>query len=269
MSTLYRERGLSSDTTIFPGFGIEQALDALKVEWIARRRSVRRVAIVGPGLDFTDKREGYDFYPQQTIQPFAVIDSLLRLGLARQPDLRVTTFDLSPRINHHLEAARSGRGRRCLPPAVAAEQRALQMDASSSSRTGSGSATESVRRRARAPRRRCRGRFKVRAVRVRPAVVALDRPAGPEHRPRSGWNCRQPTSRFDLIVATNVLVYYDVFEQALALVNVAKMLRPGGFLLTNTALPLLPRMPMALVGYTDVGYTERPEADRIFWWERE
>ena len=58
-------------------------------------------------------------------------------------------------------------------------------------------------------------------------------------------------------------------ESALALVNVAKMLRPGGFLLTNTALPLLPRSPMALVGYTDVGYTERPEADRIFWWERE
>jgi hypothetical protein len=31
---------------------------------------------VGPGLDFADKQEGYDFYPLQTIQPFAVIDSL-------------------------------------------------------------------------------------------------------------------------------------------------------------------------------------------------
>ena len=35
-------------------------------------QSVRRVAIVGPGLDFTDKAEGFDFYPQQTIQPFAL-----------------------------------------------------------------------------------------------------------------------------------------------------------------------------------------------------
>src|SRR5207244_8313874 len=68
--------------------------------------SNRRVAIVGPSLDFTDKLEGYDFYPQQTFQPFAVIDSLIRLGLAGRNDLRVTTFDLSLRINQHLEAAR-------------------------------------------------------------------------------------------------------------------------------------------------------------------
>jgi len=30
--------------------------------------SVRRVGIIGPGLDFTDKQEGYDFYPAQTVQ---------------------------------------------------------------------------------------------------------------------------------------------------------------------------------------------------------
>ena len=36
--------------------------------------------------------------------------------------------------------------------------------------------------------------------------------------------------RFDLIVATNILVYYDAFEQALALANIAKMLRPGRLL---------------------------------------
>jgi chemotaxis methyl-accepting protein methylase len=38
---------------------------------------------------------------------------------------------------------------------------------------------------------------------------------------------------FDLIVATNVLVYYDAFEQALALANISAMLRPGGVFLTN------------------------------------
>jgi hypothetical protein len=38
---------------------------------------------------------------------------------------------------------------------------------------------------------------------------------------------------FDVIVATNVLVYYDRFEQALALANVAAMLAPGGVFLTN------------------------------------
>jgi hypothetical protein len=38
---------------------------------------------------------------------------------------------------------------------------------------------------------------------------------------------QQVGSLFDLIIATNVLVYYDVFEQTLALADVSKMLRPG------------------------------------------
>ena len=58
----------------------------------------------GPGLDFADKENGYDFYPPQTIQPFAVVDSLMRLGLAAA-DLRVSTFDVSARVNRHLEVA--------------------------------------------------------------------------------------------------------------------------------------------------------------------
>src|SRR4029453_7213025 len=101
---------LSTDTLLSSSFSIEMALEAFKKQLGLTR--VRRVAIVGPGLDFTDKAEGYDFYPQQTIQPFALIDSLIRLGLADKGDLRLTTFDVSPRINHHittaLERARAG-----------------------------------------------------------------------------------------------------------------------------------------------------------------
>src|SRR5439155_19150748 len=67
---------------------------------------VKRVAVIGSGLDFTDKQEGYDFYPQQSIQPFAIIDTLLCLGLARADALEVTTFDLSSRVNDHLARAR-------------------------------------------------------------------------------------------------------------------------------------------------------------------
>jgi hypothetical protein len=44
--------------------------------------SVRRAAIIGPGLDYINKADGYDFHPPQTVQPFACIDSLKRLGLA-------------------------------------------------------------------------------------------------------------------------------------------------------------------------------------------
>ncbi len=38
-----------------------------------------------------------------------------------------------------------------------------------------------------------------------------------------------PTAgRFDLMVATNIFVYYDPFEQSLALENAGAMLKTGG-----------------------------------------
>ena len=95
-SRIFRSRGLSSDTSLLPNFALEESLKAITARGLLSPGSVRRIAIVGPGLDFTDKQEGYDFYPQQTIQPFAIIDTLLRLGLARADALQVTTFDLSP-----------------------------------------------------------------------------------------------------------------------------------------------------------------------------
>src|SRR3954452_2017829 len=67
-STFFRDRGLSSDTSIFPDVAIDPALGALKTNHLLQPNAIRRVAIIGPGLDFADKRDGYDFYPQQTLQ---------------------------------------------------------------------------------------------------------------------------------------------------------------------------------------------------------
>ena len=83
---------------------------------------------------------------------------------------------------------------------------------------------------------------------------------------------------FDLIIATNVLVYYDVFEQSLALSNVATMLRPGGLFLSNQVVQPLPSIPMELLGHTDVpmelaaapkgGPPSEPVGDRFFSYRR-
>ena len=72
---------------------------------------------------------------------------------------------------------------------------------------------------------------------------------------------------------TNILIYYDVFEQSLALANIAKMLRPGGFFLSNERLFELPASPIGSVGSTDVNYMELPgigqAGDRIVWYRRQ
>src|SRR4030095_3319659 len=75
-STLFRDRGLSLDTSILPTFAIDQALETMKSDGLLRPHSIRRGAVIGPGLDFADKNSGFDFYPVQTLQPFTTIDSL-------------------------------------------------------------------------------------------------------------------------------------------------------------------------------------------------
>ena len=61
---------------------------------------------------------------------------------------------------------------------------------------------------------------------------------------------------FDLIIGTNLFLYYDELKQALALQNISTLLKPAGFLLTNDWLPHLPQIPMRSVGYTPVRYGE-------------
>lgn len=265
-SRVYRARGLSLDTSLLPDFAIEEALKAMKGKGLLKEGTVRHIAIVGPGLDFTDKQEGYDFYPQQSIQPFAVIDSLLRLGLSSLGNLRLETLDLSPRVNDHLRRARrlSQEGKEYVVQLPRNLQAGWQAEAVhywehfgdqigvSALPVGIPADVSEV---------------KVRAVRIKPSVVSritpidlnivLQRLEFP------------PAARFDLIIATNILVYYDVFEQSLAMVNVEQMLRPGGFLISNNALPEFPFLPLHAFGYLTVAYSDRPnDGDHIVWYQR-
>jgi hypothetical protein len=270
--TIFRDRGLSTDTSIFIDFGIEQTLDAMKASGAIRAQRVRRVAIVGPGLDFVDKQNGYDFYPLQTIQPFAIVDSLIRLELADPANLQVSAFDLSPRVLQHLETARE-RARAGASYSVVLP-RSLDRPWTSDltdywQRVGNwiGDAAARV-----PPAPPNAGRVEVRGVAIRPpavlAVTPLDLNIVTERlqMPPGG----EP---FDLIVATNILLYYDVFEQSLAAVNMARLLRPGGFLLTNNRIFELPESPLSGVGYTDAVYMSLPglgdAGDRIIWYQKQ
>jgi predicted TPR repeat methyltransferase len=42
--------------------------------------------------------------------------------------------------------------------------------------------------------------------------------------------------KFDLVIGTNIFIYYGAFEQSLARSNLAAMLKPGGFVLSNDLL---------------------------------
>lgn len=263
-SRLFRERGLSSDTSLFPNLAIENSLRELRDRGLLPAGSVRRVAVVGPGLDFTDKQDGYDFYPQQSLQPFAVADSLLRLGLSRSDELEIATLDLNPQVNDHLEraakAARSGKGYALQVPRDVSAAWTPEAERYWESFGSAAGAPEAP-----LPAPAGAGPVRTRAVRIRPEIVArlrvfdanvvLQRPAG--------------LPPLDLVIATNILVYYDVFEQALALANIGAMLRTGGFLLSNNSVLELPGSPMRSVGYRSTAYSDREaDGDHIVWYRK-
>jgi hypothetical protein len=247
-SRLFRTRGLSLDTSLVANYAVEQTLLAMKARGRLAPGAVRRVAIIGPGLDFADKDVGFDFYPQQTVQPFAVLDSLDRLGLAPSPGPEIVALDISPRIIDHVTRARDRAGKNIgytlnlplpksvpwLPEVRTYWQRLGDRVGVPAPVPGSKGVAELA---------------DMRAVRVRPSAV----------RRVSVLNVNIVTDRldvepFDLVIATNVFIYYDELEQALALSNVEAMLKPGGWLLANVSAPELASLRIRPVDATPVLY---------------
>jgi len=260
----FRDRGVSLDATILPNFGIEQALRDLKDRGLLRQNGVVRAAVIGPGLDFTDKQSGYDYYPQQTLQPFAVYDSLERLGLAKSPGLSITVFDISSRVLEHLQRARerAQKGRTYTIQLPRDPQANWKPAAVEYWRTFGDRAGKSV-----APIRppAALAGLQTRAVEIRPAVVLSNEPID-LNIVLERMNL-PAAERFDLMVATNVFVYYGPLEQSLALQNVSTLLKPGGILLSNEDLREIVEIPMRRVGETPVRYTER-FVDSVIWYRR-
>jgi APA family basic amino acid/polyamine antiporter len=236
---LFQDRGISLDTNLWPDFLIDRHLASMVEKGLLRKGSVHRVAVVGPGLDFANKELGNDFYPRQTIQPFAVLDSLVRLGLCDPASIELYTLDISSEVNFHIERARKN--------AEAGKAYVVQLPWDTSARmtpeyrkafteyweklgASIGKPVPPITVPATAA-----AVTQTRAIEIRPEIVrritALDtnivfqRPAMAAH------------EGFDLIIGTNIFIYFGEFEQSLACLNMSLMLNPGGFILSNDKLP--------------------------------
>jgi hypothetical protein len=72
---------------------------------------------------------------------------------------------------------------------------------------------------------------------------------------------------FDLVIATNVLVYYDRLDQTLAFAGIERMLRPGGLFVTNNLVVELPVSQLRAAGLTTIQHSAEA-IDRVFWYRR-
>lgn len=257
VSRLYKARGLSLDTDFRPNYAIEQALAEVKRRGLLR--SVRRAAIIGPGLDFTDKDSGFDYYPLQTLQPFALIDSLIRLDMARVSDLKVSVFDISSQTLEHISQsmvrARSGQPytvQLALDRNPAWSPGALSYWRRLGDRIGSQTTAMPLPFQIKNVDRR--------AIRIRPEVLSA---LVPESLNIVTQHIEAPVDqRFDLIVGTNIFIYYDRFEQALSLLNMESMLAPGGVMLSNDLVEDYSGLRLRTVATVYVQYTP-VQADEV------
>jgi hypothetical protein len=236
VTELYRTRGLSTDTAVEAGYVVYLGLGVLKS--LGPDRRIRRVLIVGPGMDLAPRTSLLEVGPPQSYQPWAVIDALMSLGLSRADDLEVVGADINPRVVEHLRRVRRE------PPTLTLVSGIEQTDTVSLTQDyrdyfdALGAGLGEVR-----PGSQTSGvpRHLQKTVRVRDAVAESLRAE-----PLDIVTDRLAEPGFDLVVATNILPYFDDVELMLAMANVAKMLAPGGVFLHNEARPLLGDISAAL-----------------------
>jgi hypothetical protein len=233
---LYRSRGLSTDTAVEAGYLVSLGLGVVKALHPAHR--IHRVLIVGPGLDLAPRTALHEEAPPQSYQPWAVIDALLGLDLSQTDDLQVVAADVNPRVVEHLRRARTesrsltlvselrDTGTVTLSPEYRAYftrlGRALgKSDPAAETGGGKGHLKKTVAIHASVAS----------TLDAQQLDIVLERLDGPP---------------FDLVIATNILPYFDDVSLMLALSNVAAMLAPGGVFLHNEGRPFVGEITASL-----------------------
>lgn len=235
VAELYRTRGLSTDTAVEAGYLVYLGLGVLQS--LEPAHAIRRVLIVGPGLDLAPRTALDEPGPPESYQPWAVMDALLSLRLATADHLEVVAADINPRVVNHLRRSRVEPPVLTLVSEIADSETVTLAGEYRDYFAMLGRAVGDVDTAARgAANGHLRKRMRIRpqaarALRAETLDIVTERLGG---------------GPFDLIVATNILPYFDDTELTLALANIAAMLAPGGAFLHNEARPVLQEVTAAL-----------------------
>jgi len=236
---LYSQRGISLDSNLWPDYAIDRSLDEMVKAGLLKPGSVRRIAIIGPGLDFANKEYGNDFYPPQSIQPFAVLDSLFRLGLSDPRTFQLYTFDISPNVNIHL--ARVQKNASAGKPYVVQLPWNSAVPFSPEYFKTFDAYWQTLGKWIGTPVKPVSVPLKVaedihiKALSIRPEIASRITPVD-MNIVFQRLAATAADQKFDLVIGTNIFIYYGAFEQSLARANLSSMLNPGGFVLSNDIL---------------------------------
>lgn len=224
VAAAYEERGFSTDTELEANYAVVEGVGS--IAHMLAGQPVTRALIVGPGLDFAPRSGLQEFFEPHSYQPFLLVDTLRRFKLLGA-DWRLDLVDINPRVLAYFAqlATRPGVQLPLLP--ALREPVAEWTSAYREYAETAGHRLGDVH-----PQRVPDGRI-ARVITVRRDIVerlsAFPLDVVIEYVDR----------QYDLIVVTNVFPYFSDDELAMALANIRRMLRPGGWLLHNEQRPTL------------------------------
>src|SRR5713226_6244617 len=99
-------RGLRTTTPIFVSALVDHFISSSTGKQLLPAK-INRMLIIGPGLQFSDPDLGEEI-PQESHEPFTLVDSLFRNGLATPGVLQVDLLDINPRVVEHFKDAAAG-----------------------------------------------------------------------------------------------------------------------------------------------------------------
>ncbi len=208
-TSLYQERGHSTDTRMESNYAVWTALSVLKA--IDPAASFSNILIIGPGLDFAPRTALFDRVPPQSYQPFAVADALLSTGAAA-PGWRMHSVDINDRVIRFLDTFPSRKDPRLVVLKGAAGDeydRWFERAGEAIGRVRPIEGGKSIAVRAGVAERMTASKLNILTERY------------------------EPSPGYDLAIATNVFVYFSPAELALAMANIRSMMKDGGYLIHN------------------------------------
>ena len=251
--------GVSPETSLLINYAIEETLRALKSSR-ALPAHIQRIAVIGPGLDLAGDPDVNDFCPPQSIQPFAVLEAVLRLGAATPTEVQLTAVDFNPLVVSHLRTS--------VVKAQAGHSYVLQLPHPAGWNAAAISYWQHFGDTIGAPAAplAAPSGIELRAVAMKPQITA--RMTVDDLNIVTQTLETIPGQEFDLVVATNLFAYYTRVEQTLALTSIARMLASGGILISNGISSSIKLSEFEDLGAHHVSYSDSDSGDDLVTYKR-
>jgi len=248
-SYVFVDRGLRTTSYAHMGATLDSYLNRPGVEASTTRfpEKAKRVLIIGPGLDFSHPELGEEV-PQQSYEPFAILDILLKSKSSDFEGIHVDLFDISPRVVEHWEdlvrSANRGKPARLFlvsGPAMLRGGNPSSKDVITSyiahfgnSFPGVTSEISTKRSRRPVPRTLDPDSVSLRTLTIPSAVVKKFHPfQGDLTTTHLEKLAARNGGKYDLIFCFNTLEYLNEAERALAGINIRESLSANGIFVTD------------------------------------